>query len=370
MGKIGIGVIGTGFGAKIQVPAFQGVPGCEVVGLAGRDRQRTAIIAEGLRLSKVYDSWEAMIDDDRVTAVSIAVPPALHYEMVMMALRRGKHILCEKPLGLNSVQAQEMAEVADESGVVHMIDFLFRMAPERIRLWELLDTQAIGKISRVNVEWTVRGRAARSSEWCWQLDQASGGGALFAFGVHVIDYLEWLLGPVRAVSAHLSVRGHYRTTEWQGIVAEDTLDTLMLIGNEIPVSISISNATAGGRGHWLSIYGERGALVVGNSNLNDAVVGTALFERDPQTGDLRPIETASMGDRRVADGRVLLVHRLAQKFVGAISTGQPTSPSFKDGWRAQVVMDAVRQAHAERRWVVVPLKAGQGLSEDQARSPR
>ncbi|MGH9425279.1 MAG: Gfo/Idh/MocA family protein, partial [Terriglobia bacterium] len=107
--KIGIGVIGTGFGAKVQVPAFKAIPGVEVVGLAGRDRQRTAIIAGDLGIPKAYDSWQALLDDERVAAVSIAAPPALHYEMVMGALRRGKHVLCEKPFGLDPLQAQEMS---------------------------------------------------------------------------------------------------------------------------------------------------------------------------------------------------------------------------------------------------------------------
>ena len=141
------------------------------------------------------------------SAVVLAVPPLFHHDMVMRALRAGKHVLCEKPFGLDAGQAAQMLDRSREAGTVCMVDYQFRMAPERMRLKELLEAGAIGRILRVNVEWTVRGRAAGNSAWSWQFDPSSGGGVLFAFGSHVVDYLQWLAGPARTVAAHLSRRG-------------------------------------------------------------------------------------------------------------------------------------------------------------------
>ena len=158
---------------------------------------------------------------------------------------------------------------------------------------------------------------------------------LFAFGAHVVDYLQWLVGPVRSVAARLSTRGGpAQFVPMDRPVAADTLDAMLLLEGDIPVSITVSNATPGGRGHWLTMYGERGALLVGNANLAETVIGTRLYQSDMTTGALRDIPVASMGGEGVTDGRTLLVGRVAQSFAGAIRSGISAAPSFEDGWRA------------------------------------
>ena len=352
--KIQIGVIGTGFGAKVHVPGFRTIPGIEIVGIAGRDPNRTEVIARDLGVPRPHGSWEALIADRDLSAVTIAAPPTLHHSMVMAALRRGLHVLCEKPFGLDSKQGSEMLAVANQAGVVHMVDFLFRMAPERTRLKELLDAGAVGEIRRVNVEWTLAGRATTAEpKWGWQFDSTGGGGVLFAFGSHVFDYLEWLLGPVRSVSAHLSTRRPVWDATTGRKSAEDTVDAIMLLENGAPVTLSISLVVPGGRGHWLSIYGEHGMLAVGNSNLEDVVWGTHLYKAGLDCNVLQEIRVPELPHAGLPDGRVSLFRRIAEAFIDQIRTCRPGSPSFRDGWRAHVVMDAIRRSHESRAWVDV-----------------
>ena len=183
---------------------------------------------------------------------------------------------------------------------------------------------------------------------------------LFAFGAHVVDYLQWLVGPVWSVAARLSTRGGpAQSAPRDRPVAADTLDAMMLLEGDIPVSITVSNATPGGRGHWLTIYGERGALIVGNANLADTVIGTRLYRSDMATGALREIPVASITGEGVTDGRTLLVGRVAERFAGAIRSGISAAPSFEDGWRAQLAMDAIRLAHDQQRWTPVRFPTGQ-----------
>lgn len=354
MVKLSVGIIGTGFGAKVLAPAFKTIPDVEVTAIAGQDRHRAALTGQSLGIPTIYDSWQQLVDDKQVEAVVIAVPPSAHVDLVTAALRAGKHVLCEKPFGIDADQARRMCELARESGRVCMVDYLFRAAPERVRLKELLDGQELGRLIRVTVEWTVRGRAAGTSGWSWQFDPSSGGGVLFAFGAHVVDYLQWLVGPVRTVAARLSARGAAaQSASPARPVAADTLDAMLLLEGDIPVSVTVSNATPGGRGHWLTVYGERGAFTVGNANLADTVIGTALYQSDATTGELRQIPVDSIGGEGVPDGRTLLVGRIAERFVRAIRSGTPAVPSCEDGWRAQVVMDAMRQAHDQQRWIPV-----------------
>ena len=366
MAKLSVGIIGTGFGAKVHGPAFQTIPAVEVMAIAGQDRQKAVLAGQALGIPTVHDSWQRLIDDEKVEAVVVAVPPSAHFDVVTAALRAGKHVLCEKPFGVDAGQAARMWELARASDRVCMVDYMFRMAPERVRLKELLDGHEIGRIIRVTVEWTVRGRAAGNSAWSWQFDPSYGGGVLFAFGAHVVDYLQWLVGPVRSVAARLSTRGGpAQSVPRDRPVAADTLDAMLLLEGDIPVSITVSNATPGGRGHWLTIYGERGALIVGNANLADTVIGTRLYQSDMTTGALRDIPVASMGGEGVTDGRTLLVGRVAERFAGAIRSGISAAPSFEDGWRAQVVMDAMRLAHDRQCWIPVRIPSVQ----ERFRSP-
>jgi predicted dehydrogenase len=354
MAKLSVGIIGTGFGAKVLAPAFRSVPDAKVTAIAGQDRQKAASVAQDLGIATVHGSWQNLIDDDQVDAIVIAVPPAIHCEVVTAALRAGKHVLCEKPFGVDAEEAARMCDLARETSRVCMVDYLFRTAPERIRLKELLDRHELGRLIRVTVEWTVRGRAAGNRAWSWQFDPGSGGGVLFAFGAHVVDYLQWLVGPVRSVAARMSTRGGAATSApVDRPVAPDTLDAMLLLEGDIPASMTVSNATPGGRGHWLTIYGERGALVVGNANLTDTVIGTALYQSDAATGALRQIPVASLGEEGVPDGRTLLVSRIAARFAGAVRSGVLASPSCEDGWRAQLVMDALRAAHERQCWIPV-----------------
>ena len=360
MAKLSVGIIGTGFGAKVHAPAFQTIPAVEVMAIAGQDREKAARAGQGLGIPTVHDSWQQLIDDEKVEAVAVAVPPSAQFDVVTAALRAGKHVLCEKPFGIDAGQAARMWALARESHRVCMVDYMFRMAPERVRLKELLDGHEIGRIIRVTVEWTVRGRAAGNSAWSWQFDPSFGGGVLFAFGAHVVDYLQWLVGPVRSVAARLSTRGGpVQSAPMDRPVAADTLDAMMLLDGDIPVSITVSNATPGGRGHWLTIYGERGALIVGNANLADTVIGTRLYQSDTATGALRDIPVVSIAGEGAADGRTLLVGRMAECFAGAIRSGASAAPSFEDGWRAQVVMDAMRLAHDRQCWIPVGFPTGQ-----------
>jgi len=352
---IRVGVVGTGFGAKAHVPGFQSVPGVEVVAIAGTDRHRTEAAASELGLSKAYAGWEALVEDSTMSAVSVAAPPSLHYPIVMAALRRGKHVLCEKPFGLNPEQGTEMLSAAVGAGLVHMVNYGFRMTPERRRLKDLLGAGAIGRLRRVNVEWTLRGRADRGAPSGWQFEPQAGGGVLFAFGSHVVDYLEWLLGPVQEVAAHLSTRRQLPDETLPGRCVEDTVDVMMLLHDGTPVSVSVSTVTPGGRGHWLSIYGERGAFVVGNDNLADVVFGARLYRTGPEGDELNEIDTVPLPVVAAAatDGRVPLFSQMASRFVEGIRMGRPVDPTFRDGWRAQVVMEAIRESHERRAWVKV-----------------
>jgi len=354
--NIGVGIIGTGFGGKIHVPGFRSASSARIVGIAGADPHRTEMIAREMGIGKAHRSWEALLDDENIHAVSIATPPGVHHQIVLDAVKRGKHVLCEKPFGMNPQQANDMWTAATKAGVVHMVDFIFRMSPELNRLKELLEAGSIGRIFHVNIEWTLPGRVTRDPRWCWQVDRSAGGGSLFAFGSHVVDYIEWLFGSVQAVSAGLSV---CKPIVVEGlpskVSAEDTFTVMVKLQEGPVVMVSVSTATPGGRGHWISVYGEKGTLVVENSNLRDVVMGTRLYRIGLDGKQMLESHASAWQSAETAceDGRLALFSRMAAAFISAVHSGQRQHPTFRDGWRAHVLMEAIRLSNESRQWVEI-----------------
>src|SRR5689334_6749300 len=108
MGRIGI--IGTGWGARVQVPTFREA-GLQVVAIAGHNREKTRVVAEELEV-RAHEDWREIVDADDIDLVSIATPPSEHKQMALAALEAGKHVLLEKPTAMNAGEGEELVAAA------------------------------------------------------------------------------------------------------------------------------------------------------------------------------------------------------------------------------------------------------------------
>ena len=145
-----IGVIGVGFGAKVQIPGFQS-EGFEVVAVCSRRRERAEGAAKSAGIDNVYTDYREMIRQPNLDAVSIVTPPNLHHEMAITALGAGKHVLCEKPFAMNRQQAKQMWDKAKETGLTAMVTHEFRFIPARAYIKELLQQGYLGELRNVSV---------------------------------------------------------------------------------------------------------------------------------------------------------------------------------------------------------------------------
>ena len=173
-----IGVIGTGFGARVVAPVFAATEGCEVVDVvSARDG---AAVKELCRRD--------------LDLVSVHSPPFLHGEHVREAVSAGCHVLCDKPFGVNAEQAEEMHDLAEGEEVVHAVNFEFRHQPARRRVHDLVRDGSIGVVE--HVQWTSTNAVFRRPlrEYGWLFDRSRGGGWVGAWGSHAVDTLRWLLG--------------------------------------------------------------------------------------------------------------------------------------------------------------------------------
>src|SRR5262245_25576981 len=132
MPPIRVGVIGTGWTANIQAPAFQALPNdFEVVALTSARRERAEAAAAKLGIPNVFTDYREMLALPGLDAVYVGAPPHLHHEMTLAAAAAGKHLICEKPTALDAGQAREMIGAARAAGVTAMLGFEFRWHPAR-----------------------------------------------------------------------------------------------------------------------------------------------------------------------------------------------------------------------------------------------
>jgi predicted dehydrogenase len=200
---IGWGIMGCGDVATKKVaPSFKHTPGATLVAVSAKRRKHAEAFAKQFDIARVYDSVEDMLVAPEVRAVYIATPPHLHHPFTLAAARAGKHVLCEKPMALNTAQCQEMVEVCRSNGVQLMVAYYRRFWPQTARIKSLIDHGELGEI--VNARIQVMGNVMFEPEGVrqWKLNyELSGGGFLMDVGCHRIDLLLHLLGDVVDVSA-------------------------------------------------------------------------------------------------------------------------------------------------------------------------
>ncbi len=358
--RIGIAVVGTGFGQKIHIPGFQHHPRTEVVAVYNRSLDKAKEIADASKIYYAYNDLAKILSLAEVDAVSISTPPFLHYQMAKQVLEAKKHLLLEKPMAMNASQVKELYHLAQAQGVVAIADFEFRYVPAWQLLAEHLEADYVGKKRLIKIDWLVTSRANPQREWNWYSQQDAGGGALGAVASHAFDYINWLFGSVSRLCGYLNCAIPERPDHNDGgimkpVDADDTCLIMMELADGTPVQLTISSVTYSGRGHWVEIYGEKGTLVLGSSNLKDYVHGFELLAA-PAEKSLKKVAIPQKYDfsQVFTDGRLAPFIRVVDRFVTAIDTDKSLVPSLKEGVYSQLLMDLTHQSHQQKTWVNVP----------------
>ncbi|MBV5257643.1 Gfo/Idh/MocA family oxidoreductase [Synechococcus moorigangaii CMS01] len=359
--KIGVAIAGTGFGQKIHIPGFGHHHRTAVVAVYHRDPAKAEAIAAEHQIPHGASDFAALLNDPAVDAVAISTPPFLHYDMAKQALLAGKHVLLEKPMALNGSEARELYHLAAQKNLVVTPDFEFRFIPAWQCLAEYLQRGFVGEKRLITINWLVTSRANPDRPWNWYARKDQGGGALGAVGSHAFDYIYWLFGPVKRLSAHLSCAIKERPDPLDGnrlkpVDADDTCLIMLELADGTPCQVNITSVSHHGRGHWVEIYGDCGSLVLGSSNLQDYVHGFTL--QGAAVGEnLTPIPIPERLEfpQTFADGRLAPFIRVVDHWVNCIDQNQREAPpTMREGVYSQLLMDLTHQAHGQGRWVTVP----------------
>lgn len=188
------GVLGCARIARLQViPAILRCANARLAAIASRDPAKLAEFSALFGAAgplTTHASYDALLDDPAIDAVYLPLPNAMHCAWAIRAMRRGKHVLCEKPLALDSREAQEMVETARECGVLLMEAFMYRYTDRMRQIGKVLASGVLGQILSINSTF----RFLLDREHTIKEDAALGGGALYDVGCYPLNLINLIAG--------------------------------------------------------------------------------------------------------------------------------------------------------------------------------
>ncbi len=354
MKTLGFAIVGCG-GIALQnhLPGLALCPETRLAALCDtvpatleRARQQTGV-------KVVSTDYREIVRRDDVDAVILATPNHTHKEIALAAIAAGKHVLCEKPLALNAADARAMAEAAEAADVRHMTAFTYRFVPAMRYLAHLAKRGDLGELYHY--------RSCRLQDWGtrdlgWrQLRALAGSGELGDMLSHRIDFAHLLAGPIKRLVSGLR-RFHAvrmgkpsELDDWVAIMAE--------FGCGATGVLESSKLATGRNESWRSLdlvelNGSERSFVFSTGNWNTLQTGKLGGPGLESIPVPKPFWRwpGSLRDPHVGDPLVTFRYDQAWEFVDAIRNRRACVPSFHDGVRVQVVMDAAVRSAESRQW--------------------
>lgn len=356
---VGIGIIGTGFARTTQIPGFRDCMGAKVVAIASRNREHAEAVAREFGIEHVTDDWQELIAHNDVDLVSVVTPPSTHMEITLAALAQRKAVLCEKPMALNAAEAKQMVEKANAAGVLALIDHELRFLNSRRVMRGMLQNGTIGLVRHCSYLFRSDYRGI-SRAWDWWSDEEMGGGALGAIGSHVVDSFRWVLSTevtkaLGMLSTHVKERADKNSGGMRPVTTDDEAKLLFRFADGPHTegatgAASISVVESGKYENRLEVYGTKGALMVEETG--------ELWLSPTGSGAWRPVQVdqdhMAKGMREGSWSRGFTAFAVAIcEAMRAGKTVVKDAATFEDGYRVQIVLDALRASNESGSWVTV-----------------
>ena len=330
MARLRFGVLGAAKIAREKViPPLMRSERCEVVALASRDAARAAEVAGKLGIAKSYGSYEELLADPNVDAIYNPLPNHLHVPWTIKAAEAGKHVLCEKPIGLDAAECEKLIAARDRTGVLIQEAFMVRTHPQWLRTRELVQGGRIGELKAIqgffSYNLTDPTNVRNVAEW--------GGGGLLDIGCYPITTSRFVTGlePSRVAA---SIERDPQT----GI---DRLGMVMLDYGSVQCGFQYSTQLVPRQ--TMQFFGDKGRLVVEVpfNAPNDVASRLSLYE-GPGLGDVavETIEIPACDQYGV----------MGDAFAAAVQDGTPQPVPLENSLANMKVIDAVFRAAANGSW--------------------
>ena len=348
---IGAAVVGTGFIGAVHVEALRRL-GVQVRGVVGSSPDR----ARESRLADAYDSFEAMLADDRVDVVHVTTPNHLHHSQAAAALQAGKHVVCEKPLAMSSSESADLLRIAERSGRVHAVNYNLRFYPLVQHARNVVAGGALGDVRLVSGHY-LQDWLLAEGDWNWRVDATLGGElrAVGDIGTHWMDMTQFVTGRrITAVMADLAT--FVANRDGKEVKTDDAATILLRYEGGARGALTVSQVSAGRKNSLaFELDGAASALAWESERPDELWIGhrgrpNEVLQRDPAMIG----ETGGLPAGHV-EGFAHTFKALYAAVYAAVAAGKPGDgyPTFADGHDAMLVMDAVACSSRERRWADV-----------------
>ena len=332
---IHVGLIGAGNISGTHARAVSDIAGARIAAVQAPTLAHATQLAERHQAA-AYDTLERLLDHRPLDMVIVGSPSGLHAEHGVAAAKRGLHVLVEKPIDVTVASADALIAEASRAGVTLGVIFQDRLKRDLARLKAIVDDGGLGAplLATASVKWYRPPSYYQGSRWrgTRALD---GGGALMNQGVHTVDLLVWLFGPVRRVFGKVATKRH-------AIEVEDTAVATLEFANGAVGTIEATTAAYPGYSRRLELTGSNGTA---------AIEGDALVALDLQQGSDLSRRSATANGRAKAENAASPVvsdvsaHRaVIEDFIRAMKDGARPCCDGADGRRSVEVIAAIYRA--------------------------
>jgi predicted dehydrogenase len=382
-----VALIGYRFMGKAHSNAWRQAPrffdlkaDVELHTICGRNAEAVESARKELGWSHASTDWKAVIQSPEIDIVDVCTPNDSHAEISIAAAKAGKHVLCEKPLGMDPAQCQEMVDAATQANIVHMVCHNYRRIPAIAQAKKMIEDGSLGTLYHYRARYAQDWIVDPEFPLVWRLQKGvSGSGAHGDINAHIIDLGRYLMGEFDEVSSYMhtfikqrpledasgkgSGLGGASTGERQmgEVTVDDAVTTIGKFKNGAMANLEATRFALGRKNHiTLEINGSKGSLYFDFEDMNRLKY---FNNEDPDDRKgFRDILVTEGGAHPYAGqwwppGHILgyehtFVNTFAD-FVNAVLDGKSVQPTFEDGLRNQRVMEAIEQSSESRSWVKV-----------------
>jgi predicted dehydrogenase len=383
MRTIKTALVGAGFVGPHHIEAARRLGFVEVVAVAASSQASAEAKAAHLHIPKAYGSYEALLDDPEVEVIHNCTPNEMHFPVTMAAIARGKHVIADKPLAMNSSEAREMLQAARKAGIVHAVTFNYRYNPLMQQARVMIERGDLGAIHFVHGHY-LQDWLLNPQDYNWRLEKEGGEARATAdIGSHWCDLIGHLTGarinevlaeyttlypkrqrPRGARETFAASKGDESYDEYP-VNTEDFASVLLRFENGLRGVFSVSQVSAGHKnGLEVEVNGRRGSLAWQQERPNELWIGKRdgpnnMLLKDPSLLDESVRRYAMLpgghGEAWADAFRNLLGNVYTFIAEGrAIGRDRAEFPTFEDGLESNCVVEAItRSAKAGGVWTKV-----------------
>ena len=352
--------VNSTWASQSHFPALLASPDVEFTAVCTTRPESAEEARQAFGAKLAFHDFRAMAASPEIDAVAVVVRVPSHYEPTRAAIEAGKHVYTEWPLGRNTAEAEELADLARKKGVQTAVGLQSRVSPALLYVKELIESGYVGEVLSCSLVTMRDGTLERPSSRTWQRDASMGANTLTIANGHVIDALRFVAGNFSRVSCMVSTQARqwYQTDteEFVDVTSADNVRVSGQLESGAAASVHVGAAPWAGSGYRMEIYGRDGTLMVtGNvSSQRGEMLRVQGAQRSHQLQDLDIPERFVYVPSDFPKGDPFNVGQMYSLFAEAIRTGKNRLPTFDTAVDLHRFIDTIQQASDTGRELPAP----------------